>query len=66
MRVFVNGKPVDLPESASVEDLLRDAGLQGKPVAVEVNGSLVPKRRHAETRLREGDKAELVTLVGGG
>lgn len=66
MLVLVNGKPTQLPASASVADLIRHAGLEGKPVAVEVNGSLVPKRRHAETPLREGDKAELVTLVGGG
>jgi len=39
---------------------------QGKPVAVEVNLELVPRQRHAEHRLAEGDRLEIVTLVGGG
>ena len=35
-------------------------------VAVEVNLELVPRRRHAEHVLRDGDRVEVVTLVGGG
>jgi sulfur carrier protein len=37
-----------------------------KHVAVEVNLELVPRARHAEHRLREKDRLEVVTLVGGG
>jgi sulfur carrier protein len=33
---------------------------------VEVNGELVPKKRHAEHQVRDGDRVEIVTLVGGG
>jgi sulfur carrier protein len=35
-------------------------------VAVEVNEEVVPRARHATIQLREGDRVELVTLVGGG
>jgi sulfur carrier protein len=35
-------------------------------VAVEVNLQLVPRARHAEQQLREADRLEVVTLVGGG
>ena len=34
--------------------------------AVEVNGSLVPRKSHNEYRLAADDRLEIVTLVGGG
>jgi sulfur carrier protein len=40
--------------------------LGGKPVAVEVNLELVPRQNHAQHLLAEGDRLEIVTLVGGG
>ena len=41
-------------------------GWQGRRVAVERNGEIVPKSRHAEARLAEGDRLEVVVAVGGG
>ena len=35
-------------------------------VAVELNLEVVPRAQHGATVLREGDKLEVVTLVGGG
>jgi thiazole synthase len=49
-----------------VADLLAKLGHDGRRVAVEVNFDLVPLARHAETKLKEGDTVEIVTLVGGG
>ncbi|HMX16427.1 MAG TPA: sulfur carrier protein ThiS, partial [Rhodocyclaceae bacterium] len=46
--------------------LLASRGLAGKKVAVERNGEIVPKSRHAETALADGDKLEIVVAVGGG
>jgi len=66
IRVIVNGEPAEVPAEASVTTLLAERDLADRPVAVEVNGSLVPKRQHAEHRLASGDAIEIVTLVGGG
>jgi thiamine biosynthesis protein ThiS len=66
MRVVVNGQPRDITEATTVADLLNDLQLAAKPVAVEVNLELVPRQRHAEQSLRDGDRVEIVTLVGGG
>lgn len=66
MQILVNGKPETLPESLTVRALLEHLGLAEQPAAVEINKSLVPKRAHAERRLAEGDRVEVVTLVGGG
>lgn len=66
MVITVNDKSRDITEGASVADLLDALNMTGKPVAVEVNLQLVPRPQHAEHRLAEGDRLEIVTLVGGG
>ena len=42
------------------------AGRDGVPCAVEVNRTLVPRSRHESHQLQDGDRVEVVTLVGGG
>jgi sulfur carrier protein len=66
MRIIVNDDPLDLAEGASIQDMLAQLGLAQKPCAVEVNKQVVPKRDHDRTTLAEGDRVEIVTLVGGG
>ena len=66
MNVAVNGEDRRLDLGTTVADLLRSLELLGKPVAVERNGSTVPKAQHAQTALVEGDRVEIVTFVGGG
>ena len=66
MTVTVNGQKREIPPGTTVESLLTQLGLGGQPAVVEVNKQLVPKRRHAEHPLAEGDSVEVVTLVGGG
>ncbi|MBL8406345.1 MAG: sulfur carrier protein ThiS, partial [Candidatus Accumulibacter sp.] len=38
----------------------------GKRIAVERNGEIVPRSRHGETMLADGDRVEIVVAVGGG
>ncbi|MEO8739693.1 MAG: sulfur carrier protein ThiS [Casimicrobiaceae bacterium] len=52
--------------TATVADLVRELALEGKRVAVERNGEIVPKSRHAMTALTAGDRIEVVAAVGGG
>lgn len=66
MDVTLNGEKREVADGLSVATLLESLGLAGQPCAVEVNGQVVPKRRHAETPVRDGDRIEVVTLVGGG
>lgn len=66
MVLTVNGEAKEVPERATVASLVEELGLVGAACAAEVNGRVVPKREHGETELREGDRVELVTLVGGG
>ena len=66
MEITVNGRPQQVTEEITVAALLRELGMADKQVAVEVNLELVPHRRHVEHRLADGDRLEIVTLVGGG
>ncbi|MBL9147412.1 MAG: sulfur carrier protein ThiS [Phycisphaerae bacterium] len=76
MQITVNGETRTVDERLTVADLLArlrhertDSRPGGSPLdacAVEVNRALVPRRRHAEHALADGDTVEIVTLVGGG
>ena len=66
VEVLANGKPVELPDGASVDDLLAALGLGAKWVVVERNGEPVPRRQVSTTALAEGDRLELVRAVAGG
>ena len=64
--VFVNGERHQLKAPATVADLCRQLELPPRGVAVELNLQIVPRSRHAEQLLSEGDRLEIVSLVGGG
>lgn len=64
--ISVNGKTQQIAESATVADLLNELQLQGKRIAVELNGEIVPKSLHANTPLQSSDVLEIVVAVGGG
>lgn len=66
MRVIVNDQTTELPDAATVADLLVQLALPGTRVAVEVNRQLVRRVQHGDTCLNDGDTIEVVTLVGGG
>jgi thiazole synthase len=69
IRVTVNGEARTLPADPlppTVADLVREVGLAGKRVAVEVNREVVPRAEHGTRRLADGDLIEVVTFVGGG
>ena len=66
MRATVNGEPIELPDGLTVAALLQHLGVRAERVAVERNGLVVKKARHAEERLARDDVLEIVTFVGGG
>lgn len=66
MQVQLNGEPFELADGATVADLVRALGGDPRGIAIERNLEIVPKSRHGETRLEEGDRLEVVQFVGGG
>jgi len=66
MNIQLNGEPRTLAAALTVTELLRQEGLGERRVAVEINGEIVPRGRHAEQAIGEGDRVEIVHALGGG
>ncbi len=64
--VIVNGESRALAESVSVKQLIQDMDLQGKRIAIEINGEIVPASQHSSVQLSSGDNIEIVGAIGGG
>lgn len=66
MKVTVNGQERELVAPVTVAALLDTLGMSGKRVAVEVNREIVPRSRHAEYKVQDKDRVEVVVAIGGG
>jgi len=66
LRLVINGEEKEIQSGNNVEDLLRELDIDGRHIAVALNLEVIPRSRYAETRLKEGDKVEIVHAVGGG
>ncbi len=66
MTVVVNGDEREVDDGLTVAGLLDALDLPRRFVAVERNREIVPRATHEDTRLAEGDRIEIVTMVGGG
>ena len=66
MIVICNGETRETLPGVTLASLLDDLGLVDGHVAVEVNLEVVPRTQHADFVLQDGDRLEVVKLVGGG
>jgi sulfur carrier protein len=66
MRIVLNGKPEEAPETETVASLLDRLNLGGKRLALEVNEAIVPRSAYSQHRLKQDDRIEIVHAIGGG
>lgn len=66
MQIFVNGKAKEIAEGIIVKTFIDTLRLNSKAIAVELNLKVVPKKEYDTKRLKEGDKIEIISFVGGG
>jgi len=65
--IHINGNERRFDETTlTLAQLIGKLGLEGKRLAIERNGEIVPRGLFAETQLTTGDKLEIVGAVGGG
>lgn len=64
--IDVNGEPRRLAAPCTIAALLGELGLGDKRVAVAVNRDVVIRSLHAEHRVADGDRVEILEAVGGG
>jgi len=66
IHVHLNGAPREFPAPLTFSQLVETLELEGKRLAIERNGEIVPRTRFPEERLSDGDRIEVVIAVGGG
>jgi sulfur carrier protein len=62
----VNGSPVTCSPQTPVAEVITQLEYNPRLVAVEYNGEILHRQHWSETAVKEGDKLEIVTIVGGG
>lgn len=66
MTIQLNGDPRQVPEGLTLAGLLEWLGLAPDRVAVERNREIVKRSEWGATPIEEGDRLEVVQMVGGG
>ena len=64
--VTVNGKSIGLSKNITVSEYLKQNQYRPERIAIELNGSILPKSAYNSTILKDGDVMEIVSFVGGG
>lgn len=64
--IVFNGQDRQINAGLTVEQLLKDAAINGRFVAVELNGQILPRDQRNLREIQARDVIEVVTLVGGG
>ena len=66
IHITVNDQPHQVSPGTTVAGLLPQLGINTPAIAVEINHQLCPRDQLSTKTLNEGDRLEVVTLVGGG
>ena len=66
LQIQVNGLPRGCPTGSTVGDLLRDLDIATERVAVELNLEILDRNDFELRSLREGDRVEILSFIGGG
>jgi sulfur carrier protein len=64
--IQVNGEARQCSAQTYLPVLLEQLGMNPRLVAVEYNGEILHRQFWSNTEIREGDRLEIVTIVGGG
>lgn len=64
--VEVNGETRSCSPHTPLPDLLQQLGFNPRLIAVEYNGEILHRQFWSQTEVQQGDRLEIVTIVGGG
>ena len=65
LKIVVNSKEIE-SSSTFVSELIEELGLKDRVMAVALNMEIVKKDKWRTTKIKEGDRLELLEFVGGG
>ena len=64
--VTLNGKEIQLAQKKLLLEFLKEEGFNLERIAVEFNGTILPKKEWPNTWIFEQASIEVVSFVGGG
>ena len=64
--ITINGRLQSFTPPLSVSRMIEQLDLQGRRIALERNGEIVPRSQFDAVELADGDALEIVVAVGGG
>ena len=65
-KIQLNGKKLKIRMNLSVKDLLKKYKLNEGKIAIELNGTILPKQQYKNKKIKNDDKIEIVQFIGGG
>lgn len=66
MEITLNGRKEALPGALTLAETLKHLAIPPERIVAEHNGVIVPKTEFASRLLTDGDRLEIVRIVGGG
>ena len=66
INVTINGKTESVAAGISLKSLLILLGIKSERVAIEYNREIIDRDQFDVLHLKEGDRLEIITFVGGG
>ena len=65
MKILINGKENKIKDNLAIKDLVKLLKLKPDAVVFELNGNILQKKEWT-IKLKDMDKIEVISLVGGG
>jgi sulfur carrier protein len=65
-KIQLNGKKVKIQRNLSIKDLIKKYRLKENKIAIELNGTILPKGYYKNKKVKNNDKIEIVQFIGGG
>jgi len=66
LQINAQTRSFELAEPATLDQVIQELGIKADRVAVELNGTIVPRQAWPQTSVNSRDRMEVVHFVGGG
>ena len=66
MNIILNNQSDEIHDGITIRELLDHKKIHTKYIDVEINQKIIPKSKYNQHELKEGDKIEIITAIGGG
>ena len=66
IKIKINGKERQIAENSKIDKLINELKIPIKKFAIELNQTILNKKKLHKIKLKKNDKIEIVHFIGGG